>query len=87
MSGKSKRSHGETCACGCGRPFTDGQEMVVVGRDGTRHCHCLVCGQRFRQGQDIQTVKVAYSHGETTKLPMHLECVVHACTAHGPLGN
>jgi hypothetical protein len=24
MSSKSKRSHGGTCACGCGQPFTDG---------------------------------------------------------------
>ena len=72
----------------CGEPFTNRQEMVLMSHDGVQHTHCLGCGQPFRHGQEIRAVKVMHTSGETTKsLPMHLECAVHACTAHGPLGN
>jgi hypothetical protein len=77
-------THSETCACGCGRPFSDGQEIVLVDHDGTQHWHCRGCGQSFRQGQDIQTV---YDFAGELKLPMHLKNAVHAHMAHGPGSN
>ncbi len=42
--------------------------------DGAEYPDCPGCGWQFEYGQAVRIATVIHTNGETTTLPMHLEC-------------